>query len=138
MDQQAQPKVCLMCGGPANASCIVPNGETRPCCGECIYSSKPKVICLCGSTRFYKEFTEANLELTLQGYIVLSIGCDTHHVDSQYTEAQKRSLDRLHKYKISLADEVLVLNVDGYIGESTKSEIEYATLSGKPVRYKYD
>lgn len=133
MDSQ----VCLMCGGPANCSAIVPNGEVRPCCSECIYTPKPKTVCLCGSTRFFDEFAQANLELTLQGYIVLSIGCDTHHVDAEYTDQQKRALDRLHKYKIAMADEVLVLNKDGYIGPSTQSEIEYAILSGKPVRYKW-
>lgn len=130
-------QVCMMCGGPADCSAMCPNGETRPCCGKCIYTPKPKVICLCGSTRFYEEFAKANLELTLQGYIVLSVGAYVHDDSLNLSEQQKRDLDRLHKYKIALADEVLVLNKDGYIGQSTRSEIEYAELSGKPVRYMW-
>lgn len=128
---------CIVCGGPSNCSAIMSDGHAYPCCGECVYTPKPKIICLCGSTRFYEEFAKANLELTLQGYIVLSIGCDTHHVDAQYTEHQKQRLDWLHKKKIDIADEVLVLNKDGYIGSSTRSEIEYAQLMGKPVRYMW-
>jgi hypothetical protein len=113
------------------------DGAELPICGTCMYWPKPKVVCLCGSTRFYDEFAQANLDLTLQGYIVLSIGCDTHHVDAQYTKEQKRALDRLHKFKIHLADEILVLNKDGYIGPSTRSEINYAEHLGKLVKYKY-
>lgn len=131
---------CVMCGGQAGESTrtFLHESTAHPICKECLWSEKPKVVCLCGSTRFYEEFAQTNLELTLQGYIVLSIGCDTHHVDAQYTDEQKRALDRLHKYKIHLADEVLVLNKHGYIGSSTRSEINYAQHLGKPVRYKYD
>jgi hypothetical protein len=45
--------------------------------------------------------------------------------------------DELHKRKIDLADEVMVLNVGGYIGDSTRSEIEYAVKTGKTVKYLY-
>lgn len=129
--------VCLMCGGPADGIAVCPNGERRPCCTECATSSKPKIVCLCGSTRFKEEFELAELELTLEGYIVLTVGGFMHADGLPITEAQKYSLDRLHKYKISLCDEVLILNKDGYIGTSTQSEIEYAELSGKPVRYQW-
>lgn len=95
----------------------------------------PKVVCLVGSTRFFDAFARANLDETLKGNIVLSIGCDTHHVDAEYTEQQKRALDRLHKRKINKADEVLVLNVGGYIGKSTASEISWATKQAIPIRY---
>jgi hypothetical protein len=103
----------------------------------------PLIVCLCGSTRFHDEFRAANLRLTLAGQIVLSIGCDTKS-DGDLTAAKelgndlaavKASLDDLHKRKIDLADYVLVLNVGGYIGESTRSEIAYARATGKPVRY---
>lgn len=103
---------------------------------------QPEIVCLCGSTRFMEAFQAANLKETLAGRIVLSVGCNTK-ADSdifkfyEYEDmiGVKGKLDELHKRKIDLADEVLVLNVDGYIGDSTRSEIEYAEANGKPVRY---
>lgn len=100
---------------------------------------RPQIVCLCGSTRFYDEFRRANLRLTLEGKIVLSIGCDTKS-DGDITEVgdraeTKAALDELHKRKIDLADAVLVINIGGYIGESTRSEIEYAKSVGVPVGY---
>lgn len=100
----------------------------------------PRIVCLCGSTRFSEAFKEANLKETIAGNIVLSIGCDTKSDKDlialgKLTKEAKDKLDDLHKRKIDLADEILVLNVDGYIGESTKSEIEYAQLNNKKIRY---
>ena len=100
----------------------------------------PRVVCLCGSTRFYDEFQKANLRETLRGNIVLTIGCDTKAdgtllSEGQITAAQKERLDELHKRKIDLADEVYVLNKGGYVGESTRSEIQYALSTGKPIRW---
>ena len=101
---------------------------------------KPRIVCLCGSTRFSEAFREANLRETLAGRIVLTIGCDMREdaalfPDPAEREEIKERLDRLHLAKIDLADDVLILNVGGYIGESTRREIEYATRTGKPVRY---
>lgn len=107
-------------------------------CPECATTPTPKVVVLCGSTRFKDAFVDAGLYETLAGNIVLSIGCafksDTELgiVDDDPT---KRGLDRLHMRKIELADEVLVLNVDGYIGTSTAREIAHAQALGKPIRY---
>jgi hypothetical protein len=100
----------------------------------------PKVVCLCGSTRFMQAFQEANLKLTFDGYVVLSVGCNTKSdtelmAAGELTQALKRKLDLLHKRKIDMADEILVLNVGGYIGQSTQSEIEYAEQEGKPIKY---
>ena len=101
----------------------------------------PTIVCLCGSTRFWEEFRDAGLRETLRGKIVLSIGA---HSPDSITFAQasdeegkeiKRKLDNLHKRKIDLADEVLVLNVGGYIGDSTRSEIEYAKARSKALRW---
>jgi hypothetical protein len=101
-----------------------------------IDTNRPKIVCLCGSTRFKKEFEEANFNETVRnGRIVLSVGCYTHADKRCLTVLDKEILDELHKRKIDLADEVLVLNVGGYIGESTKNEIEYAESQGKPIRY---
>jgi hypothetical protein len=101
----------------------------------------PKIVCLCGSTRFYEAFMHANYEETMRGNIVLSVGFFMHRPDTAHGQAlgctpeQKLKLDALHKQKIDLADEVFVLNVGGYIGESTRSEIEHAEAKGKPIRY---
>jgi hypothetical protein len=101
---------------------------------------RPLIVCLCGSTRFSDAFRAANLRLTLAGEIVLSIGCDTKSdavlgIIAGDGGAVKAALDELHKRKIDLADYILVLNVGGYIGESTRSEIEYADKIGRPVSY---
>ena len=103
---------------------------------------RPRIVCLCGSTRFGEAFQAANLRETLAGKIVLSIGCnlksDTEifgHLPQQELDEIKARLDELHKRKIDLADEVLILNVNGYIGTSTRSEFEYAISHSKPVRW---
>lgn len=105
-------------------------------------ADRPTIVCLCGSTRFSHAFREANLRETLAGRIVLSIGCDMRadtelfaDLDSAAIDRIKADLDELHKRKIDLADEVLVLNVGGYVGDSTRSEIAYAEKLGKRVRY---
>jgi len=101
-------------------------------------AKKPIVVCLCGSTRFSEAFQDANLFETLAGRIVLSIGCNTKSDDDLAkagVEINKEALDTLHLFKIDLADEILVLNVGGYIGESTRREISYAEMTGKRVRY---
>lgn len=102
---------------------------------------RPRVVCLCGSTRFFDAFQRANYEETMAGRIVLSVGHypnaprEAHGENVGCTPEQKIALDELHKRKIDLADEVFVLNVGGYIGDSTRSEIAYAVRAGKPVRY---
>ena len=102
---------------------------------------RPRIVCLCGSTRFWEKFRDEGLRFTLEGKIVLSIGIcapDSMVLANPETEEgkeQKRMLDQLHKRKIDLADEVFVLNVGMYIGESTRSEIEYAKAHGKAVHY---
>lgn len=99
-------------------------------------SDKPKIITLCGSTRFKGEFVNANFRETLAGKIVLSIGCDAK-TDKELgiSDEIKKELDCLHLKKIDLSDEILVLNVGGYIGESTRREIEYTKSLNKPITY---
>lgn len=102
-----------------------------------------KVITLCGSTRFKDAFLEAQKRLTLEGNIVISVGLFGHSGDSEVWENMdegtltktKEMLDDMHKRKIDMADEIYVINVGGYIGSSTKSEIEYAIATGKEVKY---
>jgi hypothetical protein len=94
------------------------------------------VITLCGSTRFKEQFLEAQKRLTLAGNIVISVGLFGHSGDKEvWTEGTKEMLDDMHKRKIDMADAIYVINVGGYIGESTRSEIEYAREQGKRVLY---
>lgn len=107
---------------------------------------RPPIVCLCGSTRFYDEFQQANYDLTMQGAIVLSVGFYPHakaqHGHGEgvgHDSAEKVALDELHKRKIDLADSVLVVSdASGYFGQSTASEIAYAVRDGKPVRFAVD
>ena len=104
---------------------------------------KYKVITLCGSTKFKDEFMKAQKYLTLKGNIVISVGLFGHKGDSEVWENMdegtltktKEMLDDMHKRKIDMADEIFVINVNNYIGDSTKSEIEYAIKTGKKVNY---
>jgi len=105
-------------------------------------SDRPEIVCLCGSTRFTAEMLILQWELTKQGKIVLSwcalpdsyfAGEDKTHIGDQ--EGVKELVDEVHKRKIDLADSVFVLNIGGYIGESTRSEIEYAESKNKPIEY---
>ena len=106
-------------------------------------NNKYPVITLCGSTRFKKEFMDVQKQLTLEGNIVISVGLFGHSGDSEVWENMdegtltktKEMLDDMHKRKIDMADEIFVINVNGYIGDSTRSEIEYAEVHGKKVKY---
>ena len=100
---------------------------------------KYKVITLCGSTRFKEQFLEAQKRLTLAGNIVISVGLFGHSGDDEvWTEGTKEMLDDMHKRKIDMADAIYVINVGGYIGSSTRSEIEYARQTGKEILYWED
>ena len=102
-----------------------------------------KVITLCGSTKFKDAFIKAQKDLTLKGNIVISVGLFGHSGDSEVWDNMdegtltktKKMLDDMHKRKIDMSDEIFVINVGGYIGESTKSEIEYAKKTGKKINY---
>lgn len=97
---------------------------------------KYKVVTLCGSTKFKDEFMTVQKKLTLDGCIVISVGLFGHSGDNEvWTEGTKEMLDDMHKRKIDMADEIFVVNVGGYIGSSTKSEIAYAESKGLPIRY---
>ena len=107
---------------------------------------KYPVITLCGSTRFKEEFMMAQKRLTLEGHIVISVGLFGHSGDEEVWDGMdegtlsktKEMLDDMHKRKIDMADEIFVINVGGYIGDSTRSEIDYAIKHGKKVRYLED
>jgi hypothetical protein len=96
---------------------------------------RPSIVCLCGSTRLRTAFEEANRRETLSGHIVLSVGvfgrCDPEPISPEV----KTQLDALHLTKIDMAEDIVVINVNGYIGESTRREIRYARQRGKKIRY---
>lgn len=102
-----------------------------------------EVVTLCGSTRFKDEFIKEQKRLTLEGKIVISVGLFGHGGDNEVWENMpedtltktKEMLDDMHKRKIDMADRIHVINVNGYIGSSTKSEIEYAKQTGKNITY---
>lgn len=95
-----------------------------------------KIITLCGSTRFKDEFIAEQKRHTLEGHIVISVGLFGHSGDDEvWSEKTKEMLDDMHLRKIDLADEIFVINAGGYIGESTRREIEYATKTNKLVKY---
>lgn len=98
---------------------------------------RPRVVCLCGATRFKREFIDANFRETMAGKIVLSVGWFSHADAQVYTptDEEKEALDELHLRKIDLADEVLFLNVGGYLGQSTRRELAYARARGKSIRF---
>ncbi|MFJ5034907.1 hypothetical protein ACIQB5_44250 [Streptomyces sp. NPDC088560] len=103
---------------------------------------RPAVVVLCGSTTYWDELAEAALYETAAGRIVLAPGCNMKvphplWADPQRAHRLKQVLGTLHLRKIDMADEVLVVNPDGYIGDSTRNEIDYARSLGKPIRYTH-
>lgn len=118
-----------------SSECDEHHGLVRDFGGE-----RPRIVCLCGSTRFVDEFNRQRQVLTVAGEIVLSIEIVTTQAreqDPQHSDPElKARLDELHKRKIDLADYVLVVSREsGYFGESTRSEIAYAIANGKPVEF---
>ena len=105
-----------------------------------------KIITLCGSTRFPEAFDIANMHLTMQGYIVLSVGCFGHanrprgsaHLTSHADNGAKENLDKLHLDKIAMSDAVFVVNPGGYVGDSTQNEIAYAKKNRKAVMFMFN
>jgi hypothetical protein len=105
----------------------------------------PTIVCLCGSSRFRAAFESAAMSEALQGRIVVGPGLYGHDDypigakvltnDGDMANPVKRQLDALHLRKIDLADEVLILNVGGYVGSSTAREIAYARQQGKRIRW---
>lgn len=129
----------------ASVTSETPNGSARltaeaPRLQPTAAGSFPRIVCLCGSTKFKSAFEEASRREGLAGRIVLSVSCFGHSGDlppeaTQDGHPTKTMLDQLHFRKIEMADEVLILNVGGYIGTSTRNELNYAQSLGKVVRY---
>jgi hypothetical protein len=109
------------------------------------YATFPTIITLCGSTKYPEEFMRVMMEETLKGNLVISVGMFGHSdippgakeatADGDESTEVKQMLDRLHLRKIDLADKIIVINPGGYIGSSTRREIEYASGLGKEIEY---
>lgn len=96
----------------------------------------PHIVCICGSSRFLIALTKANRDFTLEGKIVLAPGViKSERIKHNITKEQAEKLDELHLRKIDLADSVYIVNPGGYIGESTRKEIQYAIAHEKPISY---
>ena len=100
-----------------------------------INKNKYKIITLCGSIKFKDEFMKLQEKLTLDGNIVLTPNFFNNIKKEEIDLKTKKMLDEMHKQKIDMSDEIYVINFGGYIGESTKNEIEYAKTKGKKVSY---
>lgn len=95
-----------------------------------------RIITLCGSTKFKEDFIRIQKELTLKGNIIMTVGLFGHSGDNEvWEDGMKEFMDDMHKRKILMSDEIYVINKDGYIGESTKSEIEFAKKHNKIITY---
>ena len=102
-----------------------------------ILKDKYNVITLCGSIRFKNEFMKVQEELTLDGNIVFTPNF-FNNLKGEINAETKKMLDEMHRQKIDMSNEIYVINCGGYIGESTKSEIEYAKANGKMISYLED
>ena len=117
--------------------------EMLPEAQKNVSKDKPPIVCLCGSTRFMEEFIEHQSLFTLRGYIVLTVAVCKHeeaknntgHGGEEISQEVADMLDKLHLHKIDLADFIFVINKGGYIGESTRKEIDYAYQTNKPIAY---
>ena len=100
-----------------------------------IVKIKYYVIGLCGSIKFKNEFLKVQEELTLKKNIVLTPNFFNNIKKEEINLETKKMLDEMHRQKIDMSDEIYVINLGGYIGESTKYEIEYAKAKGKKISY---
>lgn len=154
MDDATPTKPCPTCGGTGLVQSYVqyhgpgrpPSGAEKPVttrCPDCAASwHSPKkeqpgkrVVCLCGSTKFKRAFHEWSARLALIGQVPLTVSMFSHADGIALDAAQVQQLNAAHARRIALADEIFVLDVGGYIGEGTKTDIGIAERLGKPVRY---
>lgn len=104
-------------------------------CGRYYKVLNAPTVCLCGSTKFKKKFYEVARNFTLQGYIVTMPQVFIHSDEEELSQARKEMLDEIHKTKIAQSDLIYIINCGGYIGESTRSEIEWAEMLHKKIEY---
>ena len=98
-------------------------------------NKKYNIITLCGSIKFKDKFIKIQEKLTLEGNTVLTPNFFNNIKKEEIDEKTKKMLDKMHRQKIDMSDEIYIINFGGYIGESTKAEIEYAKTKGKKISY---
>jgi len=103
-----------------------------------VLTTETPIVCLCGSTKFKYEYRIVNRFMTIRGIAVLSVGGFHHSENYELTNQEKENVDELHKRKIDIADFIFVIDVDSYVGDSTKSEIEYGKANNVPIFYLSD
>ena len=92
-----------------------------------------KVVTICGSMKFKKEMMSIAEELELKnGYVVIQC---IYEENRNYDDLTKEKLRKIHFKKIDISDAIFVVNVNGYIGDATKREIEYAKSLGKEILF---
>lgn len=97
-----------------------------------------KIITICGSLRFMKEMMDISEKVELQGNCVLGPIYPTKPDKDAYTDEEVLILDKMHKERIKLSDAILVVNINNYIGSSTREEIEFAKSLNKEIIYYTD
>ncbi|MGY3777705.1 hypothetical protein [Isobaculum melis] len=97
-----------------------------------------KVMTVCGSLTFKDEIMKVAVEMELRGHVVLTPIIPANHAKDAFSEAELKILGKMHKEKIKLSDGIFVVNVNSYIGNSTKSEIEFAKSLNKEIIYYTD
>jgi len=102
---------------------------------RCVMNDKIEVVCLCGSSKFKDEFIKAQRDLSLDGKLVISLGLFGHIEGLDMDSDTKKMLDKVHFKKIDMSDSIYVINKGGYIGESTRNQINYAEKLGKQINY---
>ena len=120
--------------------CICEEFKNQDCTGWCKCKQYYKIlqspkVCLCGSTQFKEQFLKVAHDLTLEGYTITMPGIFVHSDNEEITEEEKQFLDEVHKAKIADANLVYIINPNGYIGNSTRQEILWATQLGKKIQY---
>lgn len=128
-------KTCEFCGSIEEVRYV--DYIPADLCRTCRSVGDAPVVCLCGSTRFGDDFKRIMLRETLAGKIVLTVGAFVHDNELNLTEDQKCMLDWLHMQKIQMAWEVIIINKDDYIGESTSRELAMSIRLGKTVIFEY-
>ena len=93
----------------------------------------PTVVCICGSMRFQIGMYTTAVRESLNGNVVVMPHVNTKGWTAESVDRVKARLDDLHRAKIRLADEILI--VGDYVGDSTRAEIAYARSLGKPIRF---
>lgn len=101
----------------------------------CNYLNNIKIVTLCGSSKFKREFRIIEKKLALDGYLVLSLSFYSHSDNMKLSIIQKTKLDIIHLKRMMMSDIIYIINKNGYIGNSTKREIKLATFLNKKILY---